>query len=98
MMNSFFVSINTIFYLLKINQALVIPIIITIFTGLIGWTLLGLFGYHTVLITKNITTHEDLRLNYPDSRNPYDKGSISSNCVDILCNPYRDNRVVAYNT
>jgi hypothetical protein len=93
MANCFFVSINSILYLLQINQPLVVPIILSIFTGLIGWILVGLFGYHTNLISRNVTTHEDLRAIYPESRNPYDKGSIAANCVDILFEPYRNHRV-----
>jgi len=92
MINCFFVSINTILFLLQINQPLVIPIVVCIFTGLVGWTLIGLFGYHTNLISKNITTHEDLRAYYPASRNPFDRGSIAANCVDILVSPCRSSR------
>ncbi|KAI8923873.1 DHHC palmitoyltransferase-domain-containing protein [Entophlyctis helioformis] len=71
-----------------------IAISVAVFCVFIVWSLMGLFGYHTWLITKALTTHEQIRHGYgalyatssPD-QNPYDQGSWAKNCAWTLCRP-----------
>ncbi|KAI8050445.1 DHHC palmitoyltransferase-domain-containing protein [Syncephalis plumigaleata] len=51
----------------------------------------GLALYHAWLASRNITTHEQIRRSTVerDERrpNPFDTGSISKNCMTVLCRP-----------
>ena len=39
----------------------------------------GLFAYHFTLISRNITTNEDLRATYPSCKsNPHDRGCVAN--------------------
>ena len=39
----------------------------------------GLFAYHFTLISRNITTNEDLRATYPSRKsNPHDRGCVAN--------------------
>ncbi|OZJ01479.1 hypothetical protein BZG36_05528 [Bifiguratus adelaidae] len=68
-----------------------VPFALALLAFILVWSVAGLAGFHTYLITHNLTTHEHLRANYGDffnhQRNPYDFGSVFHNCVYVLCRP-----------
>jgi len=56
------------------------------------WSVCGLSGFHSYLIALALTTNEDIKGTWSKSRNrevsnPFDKGSIWSNCCYTLCTP-----------
>jgi palmitoyltransferase ZDHHC9/14/18 len=55
----------------------------------VGWSVTFLSGYHTYLIFKNITTHEQLKEQYiPNTNKSYfSTGNIFKNMVLVLCRP-----------
>ena len=72
-------------------------IALTCFTGLLCWPLIGLSGYHTYLIARNVTTHEDIkfqrRRGEDGNKNPFDLGSLTLNCHDTLVNPCKSQSI-----
>ncbi|XP_074641097.1 palmitoyltransferase ZDHHC14-like isoform X2 [Tubulanus polymorphus] len=56
------------------------------------WTVIGLTGYHTTLVVRNMATNEDIKGTFSSRRgqnnfNPYSKGSVFTNCAYVLCGP-----------
>ncbi|RWS27914.1 putative palmitoyltransferase ZDHHC14-like isoform X2 [Leptotrombidium deliense] len=56
------------------------------------WSILGLAGFHTYLTSSNQTTNEDIKGSFSSKRangikNPFSRGSVLSNCCNILCGP-----------
>uniref|UniRef100_A0A672ZLQ5 Palmitoyltransferase n=1 Tax=Sphaeramia orbicularis TaxID=375764 RepID=A0A672ZLQ5_9TELE len=56
------------------------------------WSIVGLSGFHTYLISSNQTTNEDIKGSWSNKRgkdnyNPYSYGTILSNCCAALCGP-----------
>lgn len=53
------------------------------------WSIFCLCGYHTYLISSEISTNEDIKESYSNKRgansNPYDRGSVLSNFGNALC-------------
>jgi len=56
------------------------------------WSVIGLAGFHTYLVTSNLTTNEDIKGTWAARRgesivNPYSAGSLTGNCMEIICGP-----------
>ncbi|KAL2081992.1 hypothetical protein ACEWY4_021810 [Coilia grayii] len=56
------------------------------------WSIVGLSGFHTYLISSNQTTNEDIKGSWSSKRgkdnyNPYSYGNILTNCCAALCGP-----------
>ncbi|CAK6980980.1 LOW QUALITY PROTEIN: palmitoyltransferase ZDHHC14-like, partial [Scomber scombrus] len=56
------------------------------------WSIVGLSGFHTYLISSNQTTNEDIKGSWStkrgkDNYNPYSYGNILTNCCSALCGP-----------
>ncbi|CAF3302627.1 unnamed protein product, partial [Rotaria sp. Silwood2] len=57
------------------------------------WSIVGLWGYHTYLICRSVTTNEDIKNTWNISRpgvtmkNPYSKGNPCVNCFSTICGP-----------
>ncbi|XP_043198971.1 palmitoyltransferase ZDHHC18-B-like isoform X2 [Amphibalanus amphitrite] len=73
----------------KESPASVIEAVICFFSI---WSILGLSGFHTYLVSSNQTTNEDIKGSFTGKRseeafNPYGQGNVISNCLDVLCGP-----------
>ncbi|RZF39150.1 hypothetical protein LSTR_LSTR005778 [Laodelphax striatellus] len=56
------------------------------------WSIIGLAGFHTYLVSSNQTTNEDIKGSFTSKRgqsnfNPYSQGNVCSNCCHVLCGP-----------
>ncbi|KAM6958826.1 LOW QUALITY PROTEIN: palmitoyltransferase ZDHHC18-B [Aplochiton taeniatus] len=57
------------------------------------WSILGLSGFHTYLVSSNLTTNEDIKGSWSgksgseDTSNPYSHSNIFLNCCSTLCGP-----------
>ncbi len=56
------------------------------------WSIVGLAGFHTYLSSTNLTTNEDIKGSYSSKRNhdnfnPFSRGNIFANCLNVLCSP-----------
>lgn len=72
---------------IKKTPATVVEIVICFFSM---WSIFCLCGYHTYLISSEISTNEDIKESFSNKRNssgmnPYDSGSIFSNFGNVLC-------------
>lgn len=76
----------------KETPASIVELIICFFSV---WSILGLAGFHTYLMSSNQTTNEDIKGSFSSKRsapgsgpkNPFSTGSVFSNCCLILCGP-----------
>jgi hypothetical protein len=69
---------------IKATPATLVEAIICFFSM---WSILCLCGYHTYLISFEVSTNEDIKKSFSHSENlnPYDRGSIWSNMTNVLC-------------
>ncbi|KAE8601788.1 hypothetical protein XENTR_v10013797 [Xenopus tropicalis] len=74
---------------LKDSPASVLEAVVCFFSV---WSIVGLSGFHTYLISSNQTTNEDIKGSWSSKRgkenyNPYSYGNIFKNCCAALCGP-----------
>ncbi|XP_008397726.1 probable palmitoyltransferase ZDHHC14 isoform X2 [Poecilia reticulata] len=74
---------------LKESPASVLEVVVCFFSV---WSIVGLSGFHTYLISSNQTTNEDIKGSWSSKRgkdnyNPYSSGNIFTNCCVALCGP-----------
>ncbi|XP_041711300.1 palmitoyltransferase ZDHHC14-like isoform X1 [Coregonus clupeaformis] len=74
---------------LKDSPASVLEVVVCFFSV---WSIVGLSGFHTYLISSNQTTNEDIKGLWSSKRgkgnyNPYSYGNIFTNCCQALCGP-----------
>ncbi|XP_075059478.1 palmitoyltransferase ZDHHC14 isoform X3 [Mixophyes fleayi] len=74
---------------LKDSPASVLEVVVCFFSV---WSIVGLSGFHTYLISSNQTTNEDIKGSWSSKRgkenyNPYSYGNIITNCCTALCGP-----------
>uniref|UniRef100_A0A3Q3IQQ2 Palmitoyltransferase n=1 Tax=Monopterus albus TaxID=43700 RepID=A0A3Q3IQQ2_MONAL len=74
---------------LKDSPASVLEVVVCFFSV---WSIVGLSGFHTYLISSNQTTNEDIKGSWSSKRgkdnyNPYSHGNIFTNCCSALCGP-----------
>ncbi|KAF7651118.1 hypothetical protein LDENG_00115930 [Lucifuga dentata] len=54
------------------------------------WSVVGLTGFHTYLISLNQTTNEDIKGSWSGKnrvQNPYSHKNFIKNCCEVLCGP-----------
>ncbi|KAG9478178.1 hypothetical protein GDO78_013274, partial [Eleutherodactylus coqui] len=54
------------------------------------WSVVGLTGFHTFLVSLNQTTNEDIKGSWTGKnrvQNPYNHGNLMKNCCEVLCGP-----------
>lgn len=70
-----------------------VPILLLVYTFVFGLALSSLLFYHTLLVARNLSTHEEVRRKYvvwreEDGRsvtqNPFDSGGCFRNCYTVL--------------
>lgn len=72
---------------LKDTPGTVIELLVCFFTL---WSVVGLTGFHTYLISLNQTTNEDIKGSWSGKnrvQNPYSHKNIIRNCCEVLCGP-----------
>nr|XP_019936818.1 PREDICTED: palmitoyltransferase ZDHHC9 isoform X1 [Paralichthys olivaceus]XP_019936829.1 PREDICTED: palmitoyltransferase ZDHHC9 isoform X1 [Paralichthys olivaceus] len=72
---------------LKQTPGTVLEVLVCFFTL---WSVVGLTGFHTYLISLNQTTNEDIKGSWSGKnrvQNPYSHKNIFKNCCEVLCGP-----------
>lgn len=72
---------------LKETPGTVLEVLVCFFTL---WSVVGLTGFHTYLISLNQTTNEDIKGSWSGKnrgQNPYSHENIIKNCCEVLCGP-----------
>ncbi|XP_027895633.1 probable palmitoyltransferase ZDHHC14 isoform X1 [Xiphophorus couchianus] len=74
---------------LKDSPASILEVVVCFFSV---WSIVGLSGFHTYLISSNQTTNEDIKGTWSrkegkDNYNPYSYGNVLTNCCAALCGP-----------
>lgn len=77
-------------FALQASPASAVELLICFFSV---WSILGLSGFHTYLVSSNLTTNEDIKGSWSgksgseDASNPYSHSNIFLNCCSTLCGP-----------
>ncbi|PWA18698.1 hypothetical protein CCH79_00005689 [Gambusia affinis] len=74
-------------YIFAFNIVHVVMLLVCFFTL---WSMVGLTGFHTYLISLNQTTNEDIKGSWSGKnrgQNPYSHMNIIKNCCEVLCGP-----------
>ncbi|XP_064206576.1 palmitoyltransferase ZDHHC9-like [Anguilla rostrata] len=72
---------------LKQTPGTVVEVVVCFFTL---WSVVGLTGFHTYLISLNQTTNEDIKGSWSGKnrvQNPYSHRNFMKNCCEVLCGP-----------
>ncbi|OCT65974.1 palmitoyltransferase ZDHHC9 [Xenopus laevis] len=72
---------------LKESPGTVLEVFICFFTL---WSVVGLTGFHSFLVSLNQTTNEDIKGSWTGKnrvQNPYSYGNPVKNCCEVLCGP-----------
>ncbi|XP_076005046.1 palmitoyltransferase ZDHHC9 [Genypterus blacodes] len=72
---------------LKETPGTVLEVLVCFFTL---WSVVGLTGFHTYLISLNQTTNEDIKGSWSGKnrvQNPYSHKNFLKNCCEVLCGP-----------
>lgn len=72
---------------LKDTPGTVLELLVCFFTL---WSVVGLTGFHTYLISLNQTTNEDIKGSWSGKnrvQNPYSHRNVMKNCCEVLCGP-----------
>ncbi|XP_062332498.1 palmitoyltransferase ZDHHC9 [Osmerus eperlanus] len=72
---------------LKDTPGTVLEVLVCFFTL---WSVVGLTGFHTYLISLNQTTNEDIKGSWSGKnrvQNPYSHKNMMKNCCEVLCGP-----------
>ncbi|AWP11865.1 putative palmitoyltransferase ZDHHC9-like isoform 2 [Scophthalmus maximus] len=72
---------------LKETPGTVLEVLVCFFTL---WSVVGLTGFHTYLLSLNQTTNEDIKGSWSGKnrvQNPYSHKNIIKNCCEVLCGP-----------
>ncbi|XP_058856639.1 palmitoyltransferase ZDHHC9-like [Acipenser ruthenus] len=72
---------------LKDTPGTVLEVVVCFFTL---WSVVGLTGFHTYLVSLNQTTNEDIKGSWSGKnrvQNPYSHRNIMKNCCEVLCGP-----------
>uniref|UniRef100_A0A8C5PPI9 Palmitoyltransferase n=1 Tax=Leptobrachium leishanense TaxID=445787 RepID=A0A8C5PPI9_9ANUR len=89
--NIVYVALNTFqvgfLNTLKESPGTVLEVFICFFTL---WSVVGLTGFHTFLVSLNQTTNEDIKGSWTGKnrvQNPYSHGNLVKNCCEVICGP-----------
>ncbi|XP_063287940.1 palmitoyltransferase ZDHHC9 [Pelobates fuscus] len=89
--NIVYVALNTLqvgfLNTIKESPGTVLEVFICFFTL---WSVVGLTGFHTFLVSLNQTTNEDIKGSWTGKnrvQNPYSHGNLAKNCCEVLCGP-----------
>nr|XP_033800435.1 palmitoyltransferase ZDHHC9 isoform X2 [Geotrypetes seraphini] len=89
--NIVYISLNSLkvgfLNTLKEAPGTVLEVFICFFTL---WSVVGLTGFHTFLVSMNQTTNEDIKGSWTGKnrlQNPYSHGNFVKNCCEVLCGP-----------
>ncbi|XP_029463273.1 palmitoyltransferase ZDHHC9 [Rhinatrema bivittatum] len=89
--NIVYISLNSLkvgfLNTLKETPGTVLEVFICFFTL---WSVVGLTGFHTFLVSMNQTTNEDIKGSWTGKnrvQNPYSHGNFMKNCCEVLCGP-----------
>lgn len=72
---------------IKETPGTILEVLVCFFTL---WSVVGLTGFHTYLISLNQTTNEDIKGSWSGKnrvQNPYTHRNIVKNCCEVLCGP-----------